>query len=269
MPERPLRGKVAVVTGASRGIGRAVAIELAALGAQVVVTARTDVLRSDIAGTIGETVQLIVEQGGDAVALRADLLTDGDLDRLVADVVERFGGVDILVNNAAYIGDAVFESIWDMTRESWRAMMELNVTVPWLLAKSFSTAMRDRGGVIINMSSVAAHGTDPAAPAPLPGAGGLGSAYPTSKAALAQLTTTVGNELRAAGIAMYAIDPGFARSESAELLAARLGADAQMAQPVEVVSRAIGYLVSLPDQLALACRTFTAADVEEEVSALT
>jgi NAD(P)-dependent dehydrogenase (short-subunit alcohol dehydrogenase family) len=264
----PLRDKVAVVTGASRGIGRAVAIELAKLGARVVVTARTDVARTDIAGTIGETVHMITAAGGTATAMRTDLLDDVDLDRFVGDAVEQFGGVDILVNNAAYIGDAVFESIWDMTRESWRNMLELNVTVPWLLAKAFAPVMRRRGGAIINLSSVAAHGVDPAAAAPLPGEGGLGSAYPTSKAALGQLTATVGNELRAAGIAMYAIDPGFARSESAVLLAARLGADAASAQPVEVVSEAIGFLASYPDQLSLACRTFTAAGVRGEVRAL-
>lgn len=268
MSDRPLDGKVAVVTGASRGIGRAVAIELARLGAQVVVTARTDAPRSDIAGSIVETVELITDEGGSAVAMRADLLVDSDLNRLAEDIIDRFGRVDILVNNAAYIGDAVFESVWDMSPESWRAMLELNVTVPWLLAKTFAPTMREEGGIVVNLSSVAAHVLDPSQPSPLPGAGGLGAAYPTSKTALNQLTTTVGNELRAVGISMFAIDPGFTRSESTELLAARIGADPAWAHPVEDVAKAIARLVCYPDPMALACRCFTAAAVEEEVASL-
>lgn len=258
-----LRGKVAVVTGASRGIGRAVAVELARGGAQVVVTARTDTPRPDIAGTIGETVDKVTANGGSAVAMRADLLVHDDIDRLVTDVMVRFGRVDILVNNAAFIGDAVFESFWDMSPDDWRTMMELNVNVPWVLSKAFAEAMRTQGsGIIVNMSSGAAHNPDPAVPGPLPGAGGLGAAYPTSKAALDRLTATVGNELRAAGITMVAVDPGFARSESAEILAERIGADPEWAQPVEVAAKAIGYIVSAPDPLSqFACRSVVASEI--------
>jgi NAD(P)-dependent dehydrogenase (short-subunit alcohol dehydrogenase family) len=264
MEPNALKGKVAVVTGASRGVGRAVALELSSLGADVVVTARTVAPRADIAGTIGETVAAITEAGGSAVALAADLLVQDDLDRLVKETVDKFGRVDILVNNAAYIGDSVFESVWEMSPDSWRTMIELNVNIPWALSKAFAPTMRDQGsGLIVNMSSGASHIPD-GSPAPLPGAGGLGAAYPTSKTALNQMTAQIGNELRAVGITMVAIDPGFAKSESAVILSGRLGISADYAQPVEIAAKAISYIATLDDPSPFACRYYSAKDITDE-----
>ena len=265
MEPASLKGSTAVVTGASRGIGRAVALELARRGADVVVTARTDTPRGDIAGTIGDTVERIVSAGGSALAIQADMLVPDDLDRLVGETLKLFGHVDILVNNAAYIGDAVFESFWEMSLASWRSMMDLNVNVPWALTKAFAPAMRERGsGLVVNLSSSASH--SPATETPLPGQGGLGAAYPTSKSAISQLTAFVGNELRAAGITMLALDPGFARSESAEILASRIGADPDWAQPVEVAARAIGYIASLQDPSSFSGRFVIARELVDQQS---
>jgi NAD(P)-dependent dehydrogenase (short-subunit alcohol dehydrogenase family) len=262
--EDPLQGKVAVVTGASRGIGRAIALELAQLGAKVVVTARTVAPRDDIAGTIGETVERIEGLGGTAIAVAADLLIQEDIERLAEKTLQEFGRIDILVNNAAYIGDAVFESFWDMSPESWRNMFELNVNVPWMLSRTFASSMRAQGsGLIVNLTSGAAHSPD-GGPMPLPGAGGLGAAYPTSKAALNQFTAHVGNELRAVGITMVAIDPGFARSESAEILASRIGADPNWAQPVEVAAKAIAFIAVSPDPSAWATTFVVARELVDE-----
>lgn len=253
MSTKPLQGQLAVVTGASRGIGAAIAVELAALGAHVVCTARSDRPRADIAGTLTDTVERITSAGGEATAIRADLLVAGDMDALATAVLDRHGRVDILVNNAAYIGDAVFQSVWDMTAESWSNMIELNVNVPWRLTKVFAPSMRDHGGgLIVNLVSTASHAPEPGTDVPLPGAGGLGAAYPTSKAALAQMTAHVGNELRAEGIVMVALDPGFAASESAEILASRIGADVAWAQPVEVAAKATGWIATCADPLEFA-----------------
>ncbi len=260
---RPLRGKTALVTGASRGVGAAIAKELAELGATVVVTARTDVRRDDIAGTIGETVQAIEDAGGIAVAMKADLLVPAELNRLVDDTLAAYGHVDVVVNNAAYIGDGVFESVWEMSPETWRNMIELNVNVAWALTKAFAPVMRDRvGGLVVNLGSTVSHLLE--GPAPLPGAGGLGAAYPTSKAALAQMNAFVGNELRAYGITSVALDPGFARSESAEILASRIGADAAWAQPVEIAAKAVGYLATCSHQLEYAGRFVVARELVDE-----
>jgi NAD(P)-dependent dehydrogenase (short-subunit alcohol dehydrogenase family) len=260
----PLDGKVAVVTGASRGIGRAVALELAELGAHVVVTARTEKPRDDIAGTIVDTVARIEAAGGSALLLQADLLVPEDFDRVAQETLAKFGRIDILVNNAAYIGDAVFESIWDMSPESWHNMIELNLSVPWALTKSFATVMRDQGsGFIFNLTSTAAHAAD-MGPLELPGHGGLGAAYPTSKAGIDTFTAYVGNELRNVGITMVAINPGFARTESVEILAAKAGVDPAVAQPVEVVSKAIGFIATSADPSVYAAQNVVARELVDE-----
>ena len=83
------------------------------------------------------------------------------------------------MNNAAYIGDAVFESFWKMSPQSWREMMELNVNVPWALSRAFAPALRERkDSLIVNLSSGPGNLPEPGTALPLPGAGGLGAAYP-------------------------------------------------------------------------------------------
>lgn len=239
----PLRGHVALVTGASRGVGRATAQHLAQLGATVVVTARTVEPREDVPGTIHQTAAAITAAGGDCHVVRADLLDRDDLRSLVDESCGRFGFVDILVNNAAHIGEAIFDDFWSMTSQDWHAMIDLNLNVPWELMKAFAPAMRERGsGLIVNVTS--SRGNTDRPPGPPAGDGGMGAAYPTSKAALTQMTAYVGNELRRDGIAVVAIDPGFARSESNEVLGPKHGFDPAKAQPVEVAAKAIGWLAT-------------------------
>jgi NAD(P)-dependent dehydrogenase (short-subunit alcohol dehydrogenase family) len=258
-----LEGRIALVTGASRGVGAAIAKELASLGATVLVTARTEVPRDDIAGTIGGTVGAIEDAGGRAIALRADLLVAADRDRL-AEEVSSLGRLDVLVNNAAYIGEGVFESVWDMSPDTWRNMIELNVNVAWELTQRFAPMMRDQGGgLVVNLASSASN--VPAEPGhPLPGGGGLGAAYPTSKAALTQMNAFVGNELLVHDIVVVALDPGYARSESAEILSVRIGADPAWAQPVEVAAKAVGYLATCPERRDYAARFVVASEVVDE-----
>lgn len=227
---RLLEHKVAVVTGASRGIGKAIALELADLGASVVVTARTDAPRSDIAGTIGETARDLEALGVPTLTVKADLLNPADLLALSERTVAVFGRVDILVNNAAYIGDEVFQSFWEMSSEAWQAQFDLNVNVQFRLMKAFAPLMRERGGgLIVNLGSN--DGNVPVGDLPLPRQGGLGAAYPTTKAAIVHMTRWIGNELRAADITAVCLGPGYARSESAELLSSKMGLDVSLAQP--------------------------------------
>jgi NAD(P)-dependent dehydrogenase (short-subunit alcohol dehydrogenase family) len=266
MSDRPLEGKIAVVTGASRGIGQAIALEFAQLGATVVVTARTVVPRGDLAGTIGETVQRIEAAGGTAVAVAADLTIPEDIDRLAEQTSRLFKRVDILVNNAAAY-DA-FSSLWDMSLDGWRDMFELNVHVPWMLSKTFGTSMRAQGsGLIVNVISRVAQLSDGGL-MPLPGAGGVSAGYSASKAALRQLSAYVGNELRAVGVTMVAIDPGFARSEHALAEADLLGLDTSLAQPVEVAAKAIGFIAANPDLSVWAAKVVVARELVDEYQLL-
>jgi NAD(P)-dependent dehydrogenase (short-subunit alcohol dehydrogenase family) len=251
MTSKPLENKVALISGASRGIGKAIALQLADLGADIVVTARTVNPRPDIGGTIGETVSEIEGRGATAMSVQADLLDPDDVSRLAAATLDRFGKIDILVNNAAFIGDEVFQSFWEMSAEGWRQQFELNVNVQFALMKHFSPMMREQGaGLIVNLGSN--NGNVPTGDLPLPRKGGLGPGYPTTKAAIVHMTKWVGNELLADGIAVVCVGPGYARSESAEILSAKMGIDVAQAQPVEVAARVVGYLATCHDPLQYA-----------------
>jgi 3-oxoacyl-[acyl-carrier protein] reductase len=143
--ERHLADKVAIVTGAGRGIGRAIAIRYAAEGARVVVNY---VSRSDAAD---DTVETIRKAGGDAVAIAADVSRSADVDRLVAETLDRFGRIDILVNNA---GVMVTKSVLETDEDDWDRTIDINLKGAYLCSKAVAPVMiRQEGGRIINISS--------------------------------------------------------------------------------------------------------------------
>ncbi len=150
-----LAGQVAVITGASRGIGEAIALRYAMEGARVVVSARTEAPDDHyLPGTIHETVAHINEAGGEALAVRADLAVDADRRQLIETAREAFGPVDILVNNAAI---TYFIPVADFPEKRFRLMMEVQVFAPFQLAQLVLPDMRERGrGWILNVSSGAA-----------------------------------------------------------------------------------------------------------------
>ncbi|MGW3346382.1 SDR family NAD(P)-dependent oxidoreductase [Nonomuraea rubra] len=198
-----LEGKVAVVTGASRGIGAAIAERLAAEGARVVAAARTvDASQSRLEGTIGDTVARIEAVGGTAFAQPADLSREQDRQALVEAAAERYGAVDILVNNAAV---TYFTPVSDFTDRRYHLMFEVQVNAPFHLSRLVIPGMRERGaGWILNISSIAAR--HPAFP-PGPYAGFGGTVYGMCKAALERFTTGLAAELYADGIAVNALSP--------------------------------------------------------------
>ena len=200
-PNGLLAGKVAIVTGASRGIGEAIALRYAMEGAKVVATARTvDAADHPFPGTITDTVNRIRNAGGEAIAVRADIGQEADRISLVKAAQDIFGGVDILVNNAAVTW---FIPVETFPEKRFKMMMEVQVWAPFHLSQMVLPHMRERkAGWILNVSSHAAiH--------PRKDVGGRGgTVYGMCKAALERFTTGLAAEVFNDNIAVNVISPG-------------------------------------------------------------
>ncbi|RDE18248.1 SDR family NAD(P)-dependent oxidoreductase [Motiliproteus coralliicola] len=188
-----LAGRVALVSGASSGIGRAVAQALAAAGAQVLVVARR-------AEALQQTVALIEQQGGQAAALVADLSDFDGLAELVARAGEPFGAPDILVNAA---GLNLRQRVDEISPQSWDQTLDINLKVPFFLARAMVPAMKAKGwGRVINIASLQ---SQRAFANSLP--------YGASKGGVAQMTRAMAEAWSAEGIGCNAIAPGFFPTE--------------------------------------------------------
>jgi len=232
-------GKVALVTGASRGIGAAVAFRLAAEGAAVAVTARTADAHPTLEGSLRETVERIEAAGGRAVAIVADLADGDDRARIVPEAEAALGPVDILVNNAAA---AFYLPTLEISLKRRRVMYELNVHAPVDLAQGVIPGMRAKGaGWIVNVSSVTSRHPDGPPFPPGQSVGGVAATYGSSKAALERYTTGLASELYADGIAVNAVAPVAAvRTPGADALVADLMArNPALVEPMEVMVEAI------------------------------
>jgi 3-oxoacyl-[acyl-carrier protein] reductase len=185
-----LRQRVAIVTGASRGIGRAIALALAAEGANVVVNYATS------SAAAQEVVAAITDAGGTAVALQADVSKLEQVDSLLSQTIEKFGRVDVLVNNAGITRDTL---LLRMKPEDWQAVIDLNLTGVFLCTRAVSKVMlKQKSGRIINIASVAGQMGNP------------GQAnYSAAKAGVIGFTKTVAKELASRGITVNAVAPGF------------------------------------------------------------
>jgi citronellol/citronellal dehydrogenase len=198
-----LEGRVAIVTGASRGIGAEIARRFGAEGAAVAVAARTvEAGTSRFAGTIGETTDQIRAGGGTAIAIPADLSKAEDRERLVAETTSQLGAPDILVSNAAV---TYFTRVEDFTPKQYGLMFAVQVEAPFHLARLVLPGMRAHGaGWILNISSIAArHPTIP--PGPFAGRGG--TVYGMCKAAIERFSTGLAGELYPDNIAVNALSP--------------------------------------------------------------
>jgi NAD(P)-dependent dehydrogenase (short-subunit alcohol dehydrogenase family) len=197
-------GKVALVTGSSRGLGKAIAERLASEGARVALSARTLEPDDRVAGSLRETADGIAAKGGEAIAVHCDLSEPDDRQRMVAETVDQLGPIDILVNNAAVTFFLPFDSF---PEKRWRLMFEVQVRAPYELAQLVAPSMRERGqGWILNISSrAAAHAQGP----PFDEwhrTGGV-TAYGMVKAALERFSTALAAELYDDGVAVNALAP--------------------------------------------------------------
>jgi 3-oxoacyl-[acyl-carrier protein] reductase len=185
-----LQNQVAVVTGASRGIGRATALALAAEGARVVVNYASS---STAADTVVEDITAL---GADAIALQADVAKPEQVDALFNKVMDHWGRIDVLVNNAGIARDTL---LLRMKLEDWQAVIDLNLTGVFLCTKAASKVMlKQRSGRIVNVTSVVGEMGNP------------GQAnYSAAKAGVIGFTKTMAKELASRGITVNAVAPGF------------------------------------------------------------
>lgn len=198
---KALQDQVAVVTGASRGIGRAVALALAAEGAKVVVNYASS------SGAADAVVAEVAAAGGEALALQADVAQAEQVETLFKTVLDQWGRVDVLVNNAGITRDTL---LMRMKNEEWQAVIDLNLTGVFFCTRAVSkTMLKQRSGRIINITSVAGQ------------MGNAGQAnYSAAKAGVIGLTKTVARELASRGVTVNAVAPGFIETDMTSGLAA-------------------------------------------------
>ncbi len=243
-----LHGRVALVTGASRGIGAAIAKRFAAEGSKVVLVARTLTETDRIAGSLEATAGSIRQRGGIALPLAADLAQGGEAERIAELVFEEFGPLDILVNNAAWLR---FGAGLEQSDKNAELAFKLNFHAPLALSRAFVPRMKERKeGWIVNISSGASRHPDPAPfrhdDRYLRFHQDIGpTLYGASKAALERLSSCLAAELAPFNIAVNALSPVEAVASEGAVELADFGNDTHV-EPVEAMAEAALLLATAP-----------------------
>jgi NAD(P)-dependent dehydrogenase (short-subunit alcohol dehydrogenase family) len=187
-----LRDKVTLITGASQGLGRALALAFAREGARVVVNARSEESVRPVAGEVEDA-------GAEVLAVAADVSKGADVERLVGESVERFGKIDVLVNNAGLLGPRV--AIEDYPEEEWRRIIDANLTGPFLVSRAAIPYLSDGASIINVVSGVSVEGR------------AEWGAYSVSKFGMEGLNQILAAELAERGVRVNAVDPGGMRTD--------------------------------------------------------
>jgi NAD(P)-dependent dehydrogenase (short-subunit alcohol dehydrogenase family) len=258
--------RVAFVTGASRGIGKAAAIALAEAGFDVAFTGRTvhegegvddsDGAARPIPGSLETTAQAIEGAGRRALPVVMDLHDRSTLDAAVQRALDEWGRIDVLVNNAIDTGPGDMTLFVDTPVEHLEAKLSANVVSQIVLIKSVLPGMLDQGGgAVINVTSAVAT-IDPQAPT---GEGGWGAAYAMSKGAFHRLAGVLAVELGDRGIRSYNLEPGFVITERMEVNARALGLEGRYpGAPPSVPAAVIAWLATSPEAVELNGTTISA-----------
>jgi NAD(P)-dependent dehydrogenase (short-subunit alcohol dehydrogenase family) len=262
--------RVAVVTGASRGIGKATAIALAEAGLDVAITARTvhegdgvddsDSGGRSMPGSLDTTAALIEERGGRALAVPMDLADRASLGAAIERVLAEWGHLDVLVNNAVHTGPGSMLRFEDTTVEMLETKLAANAVSQVVLIKAALPHLLERGeGTIVNVTSAVAI-TDPPAPA---GEGGWGAAYAMSKGAFHRLAGILAVEYPQ--LRFYNVEPGYVVTERMEVNAKSLGLDGVYpGAPPSVPASVIAWLATAPEAAGMSGQTISAQRFAKE-----
>ena len=228
-----LEGKIAIVTGAGKGIGREAALAIAAEGATVVCVARTQ-------ANLDETVQMIEEKGGKATSLSRDLTDAAQVQSMVDAVVEQFGRIDILINNAGGYPSEIYDKvghqaikIWEWSEEQWDQIIKTNLRIPFLcINKVVPEMIKQHSGKIVSVSSRM---------------GRIASqmgAYAVAKAGIVTMTKTTAIQTKEHGIQCNAVAPGIVDTPGQRVYNHSVGQDGVAMGNAEDVAKAIVYLLA-------------------------
>jgi dehydrogenase/reductase SDR family member 1 len=268
--EAPLAGRVAVVTGSSRGIGKGIALELGAAGATVYVTGRTVAPgQHPLPGTVAETAAEVSELGGTGVAVACDHHDDAAVEALFARVAEEHGGLDVLVNNvyssfdfAQYLG----KPFWELPLDAWDEVIDIGARSHYVAARLGVPLMFERGGgLVVNVSSSGAvqyaHTVT----------------YGVGKAAVDKMTADMAHELADRGVAVVSVWPGLVRTELVEMGARRTDDgrsvldlpgegtfDLAEAESPQFTGRAVVALATDPDVMTRSGRAFAVDQLADD-----
>jgi NAD(P)-dependent dehydrogenase (short-subunit alcohol dehydrogenase family) len=268
--------RVAFVTGASRGIGKACAVELAKAGYDVAISARTllegeqrehssTVKKSDtsaLPGSLSTTAELIEAEGRRALPVAADLTDRSSLVDAAQRVLDEWGRVDVLLNNGRYIGPGHMDRLLDTPIELLDKHLEANALSPLVLIQELLPQMVERGsGLILNMTSDVAW-TDPPGPA---GDGGWGLGYAMSKGALHRVAGILAHEVAGTGVHVVNVSPGFVATERMVQDMAEFGFDASMGATPQSVGVVVAWLATGDNAAAHHGRTVAAQELGPEL----
>ena len=260
-----LKGKVALVTGSSRGMGRPIAVELAREGADIVLTARTmKPGMGEYPGSLEEAAAEVEAQGAKALPIQCDLSDGEQVRAMCRKALGHFGHVDILVNNAFFSNDQQFSMFLDLRRETWEKYVAVNLMAPVITCQEILPSMiKNRQGMLVFVSSRAGY---PPEPPGVPG-GGKGAAvcYSASKGGMHRFAQGLSKETALHNIPVVLVDPEYTLTERAQARSAKVGGfNLSFYHPMEVPAKTIGYLCTCPNPMFYNGKTILVGDFVQE-----